>query len=355
MPVELYLFSLNTNDMDIHAAMRMTDMIHLNHHLITVINRFGIPLGFGDKTIQEVCEQNQIDSDFFLQIVNSFHDENYFPRLQFLDFSISCFVNYLRKAHADYLGRNIPAIEKLLERLIDSFQGDKSSLQVIQQFFSEYKDELMIHIGREEQRVFPYVIDLEKAYANMQFSDELIQQIAAYSIEDYYAEHNDIEEKLFDLKNLLIKYAPAGLDIHLQEELLHLLFSLEKDLNRHSIMEDKVLVPKVSIIERELQLVHQARANNGSESHTAVKSRLREIIGDAGDKGQSELSRREKEIIREVALGLTSKEMADKLFISLHTVLTHRKNINRKLGIKTVSGITVFAILNGLVSPEEIS
>ncbi|MCD6598298.1 MAG: response regulator transcription factor [Bacteroidales bacterium] len=68
----------------------------------------------------------------------------------------------------------------------------------------------------------------------------------------------------------------------------------------------------------------------------------------------TELSKREKIIIRHIALGLTSKEIGEKLFISTHTVITHRKNITHKLGIKTVSGQTVYAILNGIVTIEEI-
>lgn len=68
----------------------------------------------------------------------------------------------------------------------------------------------------------------------------------------------------------------------------------------------------------------------------------------------SGLSKREKIILRHIALGLTSKEIGNKLFISTHTVITHRKNISQKLGIKTVSGQTVYAILNGIVTMEEI-
>ncbi len=67
-------------------------------------------------------------------------------------------------------------------------------------------------------------------------------------------------------------------------------------------------------------------------------------------KSESVLSDRELDIVREVALGLTNKEIADKLFISAHTVITHRKNITRKLGIKTVSGLTVYALLNKLIN-----
>jgi len=67
-----------------------------------------------------------------------------------------------------------------------------------------------------------------------------------------------------------------------------------------------------------------------------------------------ELTPREKLILKHVALGLTNKEIAAKLFISTHTVISHRKNITRKLDIKTVSGLTVYAILNGIIRMEDI-
>ena len=68
----------------------------------------------------------------------------------------------------------------------------------------------------------------------------------------------------------------------------------------------------------------------------------------------NELSEREKTILKHVAKGLTNKEIADQLFLSVHTVITHRKNITSKLGIKTISGLTVYAILNNIISLEEL-
>ncbi len=67
-----------------------------------------------------------------------------------------------------------------------------------------------------------------------------------------------------------------------------------------------------------------------------------------------ELSERENEILAAVAKGLTNKEIADMLNISVHTVISHRKNITRKTGIKTVSGLTVYALLNNLIDQSEV-
>jgi DNA-binding NarL/FixJ family response regulator len=65
------------------------------------------------------------------------------------------------------------------------------------------------------------------------------------------------------------------------------------------------------------------------------------------------ISNREKEVLRLVAVGLTNKEIGDKLFISSHTVITHRKNISAKLGIKTIAGLTMYALINHLIVTEE--
>lgn len=86
---------------------------------------------------------------------------------------------------------------------------------------------------------------------------------------------------------------------------------------------------------------------------------LQEILNEKNqnsltDKNADVISAREKNILKHIALGLTNKEIADQLFISIHTVVTHRKNITQKLGIKSVSGLTVYAILHKLISMDEV-
>ncbi|MBN1951178.1 MAG: LuxR family transcriptional regulator, partial [Bacteroidales bacterium] len=62
------------------ASMKMAELIHQNYLLLPILNRFDIQLGFKDRTIREVCESEGINTDFFLVIVNSFHDHEYFPQ-----------------------------------------------------------------------------------------------------------------------------------------------------------------------------------------------------------------------------------------------------------------------------------
>ncbi|MDD2954217.1 MAG: LuxR C-terminal-related transcriptional regulator [Parabacteroides sp.] len=76
--------------------------------------------------------------------------------------------------------------------------------------------------------------------------------------------------------------------------------------------------------------------------------------GNAFTENNKDLSSREIDVLQLIVKGITNKEIADKLSISLNTVLTHRKNITAKLGIKTVSGLTFYAIMNGIISGDDI-
>ncbi len=135
----------------------------------------------------------------------------------------------------------------------------------------------------------------------------------------------------------------------------------QSELNSLKNIKDKLSVVVVSnsdltaaskhndLVSREIQI---------SESKSSVLKKIREVIGlretqDANPEN-SELSEREIEILKNVALGLSNKEIAEKNFISPHTVITHRKNITRKLGIKTVSGLTIYAILNKIIGMEAL-
>ena len=95
-----------------------------------------------------------------------------------------------------------------------------------------------------------------------------------------------------------------------------------------------------------------------NDSKQKVVTKIFNLLNDSKltqDKSESvELSNRETDVLVALVKGMTNKEISDKLFISIHTVITHRKNIIRKTGIKSVSGLTVYALLNNLVDETEI-
>lgn len=239
--------------MAITKNMKMADVIHLNYLSTTVINRFGIKLGFGDQTIEEVCKKNRINVNFFLEIINAFHYPDYFPCEQLKGFSVKLIVDYLRESHRFYIENKIPHIENQIDNLLINCQGQNENLILLKNFFKEYSNEFKIHIETEDKKVYPYVLMIEKAFLSTEITPEQYEQIKDYSIDFYADEHSDIEEKLFDMKNIIIKYLTPPLDDNTYNNVLFELFKLEKDLNDHSIIEEKVLVPKIKNMEKRLK------------------------------------------------------------------------------------------------------
>ena len=82
-------------------------------------------------------------------------------------------------------------------------------------------------------------------------------------------------------------------------------------------------------------------------------TRLQNIVEEE-EEGQESLSQREKEIVICVVKGMTNKEIAEKLYLSIHTVITHRRNISRKLQIHSAAGLTIYAIVNKLVELSDV-
>jgi regulator of cell morphogenesis and NO signaling len=240
--------------------MKLADVINHDYNLVPVISRFGIMLGFGDSSIENICTKNEINVDFFLTILNSFHDPQYLDKNYLQNFPATLLIDYLQNAHSYYLQIKIPEIEFLIDEMAFKHEVDDTSHGLLQKFFEEYKAEFSKHIEREEKRVYPYIKDLETSLNNNNISHELLARIKEYSITSYQAEHENVEEKLMDLKNIIIKYLPSSQKQQTRYKLLKELLALEADLHDHARMEDLILVPKVEVLEKEITL--KATINN---------------------------------------------------------------------------------------------
>ncbi len=236
--------------MIITKNIKMADVIHTNYFTLSVLNRFGIELGFGDKSVDEVCKKNNVDVDFFLEIVNAFVDKDYFPKKHLQTFSVKLITDYLQKTHDYYHKLKVPEIENLIEEMVDSCYTQKENIVLLKKFFNDYKQELLNHTHREEKIVFPYTLAIEKAYNSEESDNSVIELMETYSIEIFQNEHDNIEEKLLDLRNIIIKYLPQPKNSRLCNKLLYELFNLEQDINDHSRIEEKVLVPKIREMEK---------------------------------------------------------------------------------------------------------
>lgn len=291
---------------------RMCDLIDRNYHLLQVIARFGISPGFGDKTVAEVCADYRVDVTTFLAVVQRIFDPG--AELKIEQISVRTLTDYLRNAHRYFLDFRLPAIRRKLIESVNCTQHDVAF--AIMRYYDEYVAEVIKHLNYEEQTVFPYV---EALLSGSRQND--------YSIAVFRSQHDRIEEQLRELKNIIIKYYPSGTSNELND-VLYDIYTCEQELRSHNDIENDLFVPAVERL--------------ASEQPTPESE------------PQQELSMREKEIIVCVVKGLTNKEIAEELYISTHTVITHRRNIASKLQIHSTAGLTIYAIVNNLVELSEI-
>jgi len=232
-----------------NSDWKLADVIRRNYLLLPVINRFGISLGFGDKTIDEVCGLNHVDTNFFLAIINTYHNEDYFPEKQLQSYSVILIINYLKRTHEYYIDYEIPEIEKLLDDFLTGYKGPAKDLTVLRKFYNDYIQELISHIHNEDEVVFPYIMKLVKDFETKSGSST---EKNTYSIRTFEKEHSNVDEKLFDLKNIILKYLHPSYNNFSCNAFLFALFRLEKDLVDHARIEDKILIPKIIELERKM-------------------------------------------------------------------------------------------------------
>ena len=306
---------------------KMSALISDNYSLLMVMSRFGISLGFGDRTVSEVCEAQGVHCPTFLTVAN-FASEAKHQIGNYTDYSLSALLDYLKQAHTYFLDFNLPNIRRKLIDTIDC-SGTDEIASLILKFFDEYAREVRRHMEFENRSVFTYVEDL------------LVGNISdTYDIATFASKHSQVNSKLTELKNIIVKYYPGKKNNNTLNAVLFDIYNCEQDLAMHCDVEDFLLVPAVSALEQRLQKSPKLPASASSEEPKSNEP-------DA-------LSQREKEIISCVVKGKTNKEIADALCLSVHTVITHRRNIARKLQIHSPAGLTIYAIVNKLVELSDI-
>jgi regulator of cell morphogenesis and NO signaling len=215
---------------------KMVDLIHSNHSLMPVIHRFGLRLGFRNKTVEELCGESNINTDFFISIVNTFHNESFFPEEKLLSFSPLLLIDYLHKTHEYYKNYSLPKIEKLLHQLQPDSAAPRKEMKMIEEFYMTYKTKLLTHIDEEEKKVFPYIRELVKNPSVGKNKDLNL---------NFEKEHENVDFELDDLKNLIIKYIHPVYDELICNELLTEIFRFEKDIHDHARIEDTILITQV--------------------------------------------------------------------------------------------------------------
>ena len=222
------------------ASSKMADLLSDHYHVFLLFFNLGMRLGIAEKTVGEVCKEQNIDLDSFLVLVHFIlEDEAKESHTALADLDVSLLIRFLKNSHVYFLDYRLPQIAEKLDETLDS--APKEIRIVTHKFFDEYAREVRLHMSYENEVVFPYVEQLLLGNT----SDD-------YSISIFEKKHDQVELKMLELKNILIKYYTGDFSPALSN-VLHELYACGRELQTHNAIEDRLFIPAITEIETTLR------------------------------------------------------------------------------------------------------
>lgn len=226
--------------------MQLSEVVEEHPSLIPVINRFGIRLGLSDKPVRTICEEYALDTDFFLTVVNTFLNEEYFPEKKLQTFHTSQIIDYLTKTNLYYSRYQLPNIERHLTSFISMSRPGNNTLNLIGKFFASFKEELIARIKNDEEEWFPYCLALCERLNGTQASGHL----ETWKPSSDQRSEDSIEALLADLKSIMVKHLSGDYNENLCYAVIFAISSLEKDIKQHNRIRYRILAPMVAAMEK---------------------------------------------------------------------------------------------------------
>ena len=217
----------------LHPESRLCDAILHDTSLIPVVARFGITLGMGEKSIATICLEHNLDADFFVTILNTYINEDFFPEKRLQSFCIENIIDYLTKTNLYYRRFQLPNIERHFARWVELSNSAENNMALVYQYFGTVRHELQARLDSDANDWFPRLRERVKTHG------ESIQIEASHPL----VATDTVEEKLNDLLSLIVKHLTGDYDINLCHAVIFALTSLRDDIRQHNRIRNRILRP----------------------------------------------------------------------------------------------------------------
>jgi regulator of cell morphogenesis and NO signaling len=223
--------------------MKMADLICENPSLLMLMEHFQFDLVVHDHTVEQLSKQHGVNPELFTSFCNLYNGFSQPGIENFSKGDISTVIFFLLNSHHYYKNDKYPEIREYINQLYQ--KNNVVEIKMVEQFFDGYFNEVKEHLGYEEQVAFPSICIKLGLGDKVEINDQ-----ENFTVSAYRDHHTDIESKLSELKNLLLKYIPIKDDRAVRRKLLISLFDLEFDLSIHSLIEESILIPLVKKFEK---------------------------------------------------------------------------------------------------------
>lgn len=320
----------------------LSDLILQNSTLIPFMHLSGVCGDIKGKTIRQVAKEKAINESYLLNLMMALLDKKFVPSETFPSYGILQLTELSKVLYSFFL----ETFDELVFEINDLLQASKQSKEEVNSLshdllnnaFDAYRKHLSNRCEQHKQTIIPHISTVYELYYSPDYTAGKTN-LMSYSIDFYDAKNQMLQRRFDDIKSLLEQsppYTPSNLRFALK---IYGFYQLHQQIVLQDCLEQRLIKPLVLFMEE--SIINTFRKRNGTLRRSNYLSLPVELPS------SEVLSPREKEVLQLVAQGLMNKEIADHLSIGLTTVITHRKNIIGKLGIKTIPGLTVYAYTQG--------
>jgi DNA-binding CsgD family transcriptional regulator len=328
---------------NISATSSIQELLLQSPSLMVILHLTGIRGSLDGKTIGQICKDKSINESFVLNLIDVYTSEKFVLGETLPSYSILQLSDILSAIYPHFLNQFdnlIPNIQKVYHKLASQNKKNlaKNDLFLLESLFAEYRQLLSDRLIEQKQTVLPHIKTIYELYYCPDYTSER-SDILNYSLEFYKSNGtliNQVFEKVKHLLELILELKSDDLKCFNK---VYAFYQLNNDILAQDRMEQNLLKPLILQMEESIITTFHVKKK--------IFQRNTYLPLPKGSLSSDVLSFREIEVLQLVAQGFLNKEIADKLHIGLTTVISHRKNIVNKLGIKTVPGLTVYAYRQG--------
>jgi len=321
----------------IYSESILSEIVMENSFILPALYLIGIRVGLGKKTIREISKEKNINEDFLICLISAYTDNNFSLTETLPSYSILQLSNLTSELYPLLFQK----MESNINQIINCISGNESELcKKLENMLTLYKSNIIKRYDEIQKTVIPHIATAYELYYSPHFTSGK-SNILKYSLEfydDYSIESEKDYNKIAELLDSLLDKVTNNLNIY---ENIFAFHQLQMSFMSQNRMEQKLLKPMVLEMEEKIiTTFHKNRKPTRRNTFLSIPT---------NNHPNELLSPREKEVLKLVAQGFINKEIADSLNIGITTVITHRKNIVEKLGIKTIPGLTVYAYTQGFL------
>lgn len=217
----------------------LSDVVQKHLSIVPMLNRFGIRLGLGEATVEEICQQKSLDVSFFLHILNSYLDSDHLGGVDLSPQHGELIADYLERTNASYLYEQLPNIEVHLNSFVKRSNQDNPAIQSVPHVLNELRASLQERVKADDTELLPLFRRLAE-----ELGDELLQlRISPQSLHENEPEEDRSEALLADVMQVLIRHISGDFNDNLLFGLLYSLLTLKNDLASNNRLRHRVFLP----------------------------------------------------------------------------------------------------------------